>query len=201
MSIKTLLKSTLAVAMITTPLLGQASDEYSSKVYNQKWHDLENGYSPDIILKFAEQFIYDLEQEHLRTFDDLDFNVFTNQKWHELGNSHAEDVIVHWPDGRVTTGIDVHIQDLDAMFDYAPDTRIQEHPIRIADGKWTAVTGIMEGTFSQPMTTVDGTIIPPSGKSFRIMMATIGRWQNGVMVEEWLFWDNQTFMRQIGLAE
>lgn len=59
----------------------------------------------------------------------------------------------------------------------------------------------MEGTFSQPMTTADGTIIPPTGKSFRIMMATIGRWKNGVMAEEWLFLDNQTFMRQIGLAE
>ena len=31
-------------------------------------------------------------------------------------------------------------------------------------------------------------------------MATIGRWENGVMVEEWLYWDNQTFMQQIGLA-
>jgi hypothetical protein len=32
-------------------------------------------------------------------------------------------------------------------------------------------------------------------------MATIGRWENGVMVEEWLFWDNQTFMKQIGLGQ
>ena len=32
-------------------------------------------------------------------------------------------------------------------------------------------------------------------------MATIGRRQNGVMAEEWLFWDNQAFMKQIGLAE
>jgi hypothetical protein len=32
-------------------------------------------------------------------------------------------------------------------------------------------------------------------------MATIGIWENGVMVEELLFWDNQTYMRQIGLAK
>jgi hypothetical protein len=32
-------------------------------------------------------------------------------------------------------------------------------------------------------------------------MATIGRWENGVMAEEWLFWDNQLFMKQIGLAQ
>jgi hypothetical protein len=33
-------------------------------------------------------------------------------------------------------------------------------------------------------------------------MATIGHWnEDGVMDEEYLFWDNLTFMRQIGLAE
>jgi hypothetical protein len=31
-------------------------------------------------------------------------------------------------------------------------------------------------------------------------MATIGHWKDGVMDEEWLFWDNQAFMKQIGLA-
>ncbi len=141
------------------------------------------------------------ETAHLENFDDLDFNVFSGQKWDQLGKSHAKDVIVHWPDGRTTTGIDVHIEDLKAMFVYAPDTRIKEHPIRIASGGWTAVTGILEGTFTQPMPIGDGKTIPPTGKPFKLLMATIGRWENGVMAEEWLFWDNQTFMKQIGLAQ
>jgi len=140
------------------------------------------------------------EQAHLATFDDLDFNVFTGQKWEELGKSHAQNIVVHWPDGRTTTGIDVHIADLKTMFVYAPDTRIQEHPIKIASGAWTAVTGVFEGTFTQPMPIGDGKTIPPTGKPFKLTMATIGRWENGVMAEEWLFWDNQTFMQQIGLA-
>jgi predicted ester cyclase len=140
------------------------------------------------------------EQAHLATFDDLDFNVFSGQKWDELGKSHAQDITVHWPDGRTTTGIDVHIADLKGLFVYAPDTRINEHPIKIASGDWTAVTGVFEGTFTQPMPIGDGKTIPPTGKSFKLSMATIGRWQDGVMVEEWLFWDNQTFMKQVGLA-
>lgn len=140
------------------------------------------------------------EQAQLATFDDLDFNVFTGQKWDELGKSHAQNIIVHWPDGRTTTGIDVHIADLKGMFVYAPDTRIQEHPIRIASGDWTAVTGVFEGTFTQPMPIGEGKTIPPTGKPFKLTMATIGRWENGVMAEEWLFWDNQTFMKQVGLA-
>jgi hypothetical protein len=141
-----------------------------------------------------------LAQEHLATFDDLDFNAFTNQDWEAFHRSHAEDIVVHWPDGRVTEGFDVHIQDLQAMFVYMPDTRILEHPIRIGSGPWTAVMGYMEGTFSQPMPLPDGTFIPPTQRSYRIAMATIGHWTDGVMDEEWLFWDNQSFMSQIGLG-
>jgi predicted ester cyclase len=142
----------------------------------------------------------ELVRQHLDTFDDLDFNVFTNQKWDELHRSHSDDIKVHWPDGHVTEGLDVHIADLEAMFVFAPDTRIVEHPIKLGSGPWTAVMGYMEGTFSQPMPLPDGTVIPPTGRSYRIAMATIGHWTNGVMNEEWLFWDNQSFMNQIGLG-
>jgi predicted ester cyclase len=141
------------------------------------------------------------EQAHLATFDDLDFNVFSGQKWDELSRSHAADIVVHWPDGRTTSGLEAHVTDLKAMFVFAPDTRIKEHPIRIASGEWTAVTGVMEGTFSQPMPLPDGKTIPPTGKAFKLTMATIGRWEDSTMAEEWLFWDNHEFMKQIGLAQ
>lgn len=59
----------------------------------------------------------------------------------------------------------------------------------------------LEGTFTEPMVTADGTVIEPTGRAFTIPMATLGRWEDGTMSEEWLFWDNQLFMRQIGLAE
>ena len=139
---------------------------------------------------------------YIATFDDLDFNVFTGQKWDELNRSHALDIIVHWPDGHVTEGIDAHIQDLANMFVYAPDTRIEVHPIKIGCGEWTAVTGIMEGTFTEAMPAGDGNSIPPTGKAFKITMVTIGHWnEDGVIDEEWLFWDNLTFMKQMGLME
>ena len=136
---------------------------------------------------------------HIATFDDLDFHVFTHQEWERLHESHSHDVIVHWPDGHATNGIDKHIEDLKAMFVYAPDTRILQHPVKVADKEWTSVIGIMEGTFSQPMPKGDGTFIPPTGKAYKIIMCTVGHWSNGTMDEEYLFWDNLTFMKQIGL--
>jgi len=140
---------------------------------------------------------------NLATFDDLDFRVYTGQQWQDLHLSHTEDVIVHWPDGHTTQGRDRHVADLQVMFTFAPDNRILEHPARFGthDGEWTAVTGWLEGTFTRPMALADGTSIPPTGKAYRIPMATIGHWnEDGIMFEEFLFWDNGEFMRQIGLA-
>ena len=139
---------------------------------------------------------------HIETFDDLDFNVFTGQKWAELHRSHSQDITVYWPDGHATKGIDKHIEDLKAMFVWAPDTRIKEHPVKLGQRDWTAVIGFMEGTFTQPMPIGEGKAIPPTGKAYKIRMATIGHWNNdGVMDAEYLFWDNQEFMKEIGLGK
>jgi hypothetical protein len=90
-----------------------------------------------------------------------------------------------------------------AMFVYAPDTRIKVHPIRFGNGtgEWTCVTGIMGGTFTKPMPIGNGKFIQPTGKSFKIPMCTIGHWKDGLMIEESLFWDNQTYMNQMGLGK
>ena len=69
-------------------------------------------------------------KKNLVTFDTLDYTVFTNQQWLRLHESHSKDIKVNWPDGHFTTGIEKHIADLSAMFVYAPDTRIKQHPIR-----------------------------------------------------------------------
>jgi hypothetical protein len=140
--------------------------------------------------------------KNIATFDDLDFNVFTNQKWDQLSKSHSKDIVVHWPDGHQTKGIEKHIEDLKAMFAYAPDTRIQQHPVKFGSGEWTSVIGVMEGTFTKPMPVPNGKPIPPTGKAFKITMATIGRWNaQGTMDEEYLFWDNATYMTQLGLGQ
>jgi hypothetical protein len=139
--------------------------------------------------------------KNLVTFDTLDFTIFTNQEWTRFHESHAKDIKVNWPDGHFTTGLDKHIEDLKAMFVYAPDTRIQEHPIRFGSGNFTAVTGIMEGTFSKPMPIGNGKFIQPTGKTFKLPMATIGVWKDGTMTEEYLYWDNQAYMNQLGLGK
>ena len=139
--------------------------------------------------------------KNLATFDTLDFNIFSRRDWARFHESHDKNIKVYFPDGHMTEGLDIHIKDMDAMFVYAPDTRITAHPIKIGSGNITAVTGIMEGTFTKPMPLGNGKFIQPTGKAFKIPMATFGVWKNGLMVEEHLYWDNKTYMQQMGIGQ
>lgn len=144
-----------------------------------------------------------LTEKRLAMFDTLDYEYYSNQKWDLFKHNHADNIKVYYPDGMTTTGLyPQHIDMLTPMFVFAPDTKIKEHPVRFGSGDWTAVIGVMEGTFSKPMPIGNGKTIPPTGKKFKLSMTTLGHWgPDGKMIEEYLFWDNQSFMKQIGLAQ
>ena len=142
--------------------------------------------------------------QNLANFDDLDFHVYTGQQWENLHKSHGKDIIVHYPDGHTTKGIPDHIKELKFMWTFAPDNRITEHPVRFgtADAQWTAVMGFLDGTFTKPMVMANGKVVQPTGKAYHLPMATLGHWNGeGVMDEEYLFWDNATLMQQIGVSQ
>lgn len=140
--------------------------------------------------------------QYLDKFDTLDFTIFSGQQWVRFHESHADNIKVYWPDGHMTEGLPVHIEDLKKLFLHAPDTRVTAHPIKFGSGNMTAVTGVFEGTFTQPMPIGDGKTIPPTGKAFKMPMCTIGIWgADGTMTEEHLFWDNQTYMNQLALGQ
>ena len=143
-----------------------------------------------------------LTKERLRRFDSLDFQFYSNQQWDSFAISHDPNIKVYYPDGTVTTGLfPQHIDMLTPLFAFAPDTKITRHPVMFGSGDWTAVIGEMEGTFSKPIAIGNGKTIPPTGKKFKLTMSTIGHWKDGKMIEEYLHWDNQSMMKQIGLAQ
>jgi len=56
--------------------------------------------------------------------------------------------------------------------------------------------------WEKSMVVADGTVIQPTDKQYHLPMAILGRWNNqGVMDEEYLFWDNATLMQQIGVGK
>jgi hypothetical protein len=137
---------------------------------------------------------------NLTKFDTLDFVVFSHQQFDRFKESHADDITVTWPDGHETHGLAKHIEDMKAMFVAMPDLAITAHPIKIANGSWTAVSGRMQGTFSKPMPLGSGKVAAPNGRKLDLPIATIAHWTvAGVMDHEWLYWDGQAYLSQLRL--
>lgn len=82
-----------------------------------------------------------------------------------LSEIHAEDVIVRGF-GQATDGLPPHLAWAQEFRPANPGFFIEAHPIRIGVGEWTAVTGL----FANGST-----------------MATIARWENDQIAEEYLF--------------
>lgn len=140
-------------------------------------------------------------QANLKRFDRLDFDAYSHRKDMKLFEEiHCSDVKVVFPDGRTTHGIEQHMKDIEGLFNGTPDSRVTAHPIAFGSGDWTAATGVLEATFSEPMQLPNGSSIPPTGKKVKLNMATIAKWKNGCIAEEHLFWDNAEYMKQLGLG-
>jgi hypothetical protein len=107
-------------------------------------------------------------------------------KWESLHKGEASDVKVHWPDGHTSVGLDKHYGELDSLFAFAPDTHVEAEQSRTVSGDWTTVIRTVAGTATT------------SGKPFKIWVATISHQNNGVIDEEYLFWNDKTLKAQIG---
>jgi hypothetical protein len=139
---------------------------------------------------------------NLKMVDTLDNVVFSKKEWIQLHEDHAQDIKVYWPDGHITKGIEKHIEDIKAMFLFAPDVRIKQLPVNVGSGNMTIISEIFEGTFTKPMPIGNGKFIQPTGKAFKIPVCSIGIWnQDGSLSEEHMFWDNNSIMNEIGLRK
>lgn len=137
-------------------------------------------------------------RNHLETFDELDLEAFNSRDMKRIGEIHADNVIVHNPDGTQTSPFPPHSKELQFLFDTF-EFKVAEHIVGFGHGEWTAGISISEGRWAKPMTLPDGTVLQPTGKPVSLKIATIARWENGRIAEEYLFWDNAEWNRQIGL--
>jgi len=135
---------------------------------------------------------------HLEIFDELDLVAFNDRDMKRIGEIHADNVIVHNADGTKTSPFPPHSKDLQFLFDTF-EFKVAKHLVGFGFGEWTAGISISEGRWVKPITLPDGKVLQPSGKSVSLKIATIARWENGRIAEEYLFWDNADWNRQIGL--
>lgn len=107
------------------------------------------------------------EKANLERFDKLDFEGWNNRNWTLFSDIHGQDVMVSDFNGNVTKGLDNHLNWAKSLVAVQPDSKIVSHPIKIAAGNWTVVTGTLPGN---------------------ITMITLAHWEDGKISEEHLFW-------------
>ena len=148
----------------------------------------------------GDQSVTERNKELMQTLDDA----WNGQDLDTFVRRHREDVVVRWPGQAETQGIQAHRQEAIDFYRTFPDQRVGNRPYKmlIAQGPWTCSIAHFTGTMTGPMKGADGTEIPPTGKSFDVDFCTVAkRNEDGQIVEENLFYDLVTFMKQLGLAK
>jgi ketosteroid isomerase-like protein len=142
-----------------------------------------------------------VEQENMELMQTLD-DAWNAQDLETFAQRHKEDVVVRWPGQPPTHGIRDHRQEAIEFFKAFPDQHLDNRPYKVffASGDWTCSIAHFTGTMTGSMKGPDGKEIPPTGKRFEVDFCTVARWDNGQIVEENLFYDLVTFMKQIGLS-
>jgi hypothetical protein len=127
---------------------------------------------------------------------------------------NARDVVaidaVHHPDmiAHVTGaaepiyGREAHAAAMAQMLKIFPDIHVHNdpYPIQFGSGDWITVVGRVTGTFTGEMVGPDGTVVPPTGKSFDVEFAQTTKWDGDLLLEISAFWDSALQAQQIGLA-
>jgi hypothetical protein len=112
-------------------------------------------------------------------------------------------VVVYWPgrENTPTLGGPDHRAESERFCAAFPDNKVKHaYDVLFEGGEYSASVTWFTGTFTGPDPLLDGTVIEPTGKSFEVVFSTIARWRDGKIVEEYLVYDNASFMQQIGLA-
>ena len=95
-----------------------------------------------------------------------------------------------------------HAATVQQMFTIFPDVHVDNEPyqIKFGSGDWITVITRTTGTFTGKMVLPDGTVIPPTGKSFDVEFGQTSRWDGDQLVEISAFWNSALQAKQIGLA-
>jgi hypothetical protein len=139
--------------------------------------------------------------ERMQTLDDA----WNARDWDTFDSYHdTDEVVVHWPgqERNPTHGGPDHRAEAQRFCRAFPDNRVHNQPydILFGAGDYTAFVTRFTGTFTAPLELPDGSTIEPTGKAFDVLYSTTARWADGKIVEEYLFYDNGTFLEQIGLG-
>ena len=130
-------------------------------------------------------------------------NMFNARDWQGLVSVHHPDMIAFIPGSADPIyGRDAHGAAMQQLVKMFPDIRVQTpYPIQFGHGDWITVVTNAAGTFTGEMSTPDGTVVPPTGKSFDLEFAQTSKWKGDQLIEISAFWNTALMTEQIGLGQ
>lgn len=137
-------------------------------------------------------------KKHLALLELLDYEGANKQNWDIIRKIYDENVVMIMSDGMELKGLEQNIVMMKQMYDMAPDCKVI-HDIQFGSGDWLAVGLTMTGTMTGPMKTPEGKVYQPTGKKFKMKSCSLEQWRNDKIIKEIIYWDNGTFMKQLGL--
>ena len=132
----------------------------------------------------------------MKTLDDA----WNAQDWETFNRRHAEDTDVYWPGQKDPTHGRTNHRLESIEFFKSVENHLENDPYKIqfGQGEWTCTVARWRGKMVGPMKMPDGRVVPPTGKTFDLEFCTVARWKDGEIVEEKLFYDQISFLKQIG---
>jgi hypothetical protein len=138
--------------------------------------------------------------ERMQKLDDA----WNARDWETFDAYHDGDsVVVYWPgQDNPTDGGHDHRAEAKRFCNAFPDNRVHNQPydVLLGDGDYTCFVTRFTGTFTALLELPDGNTIEPTGKAFDVLYSTTARWKDRKIVEEYLFYDDGTVLKHIGLA-
>jgi hypothetical protein len=140
--------------------------------------------------------------EHLLALMTKGDDLFNAREYAALDDVHYPDMVAHITGapgpiyGRAAHS--AAILDLVRAF---PDIHVQTpYPVQSGAGDWITVVTNVTGIFTEQMVRPDGTVIPPTGRSFDLEFAQTSKWAGDQLIVISAFWDAALQATQLGLA-
>lgn len=137
-------------------------------------------------------------KKHLLQLQILNFYGSNKQNFDIIRKIYDDKALMRIANEPGVTDMEKNITEMRKMYITAPDTIITSHSIQFGSGEWTAVEQIMTGTFTG-VYNMDNIICQPTGNKFEIHACSLIRWNNNRIIEENIYWDNHSFLKQLGI--
>ncbi|KAF3002347.1 hypothetical protein E8E14_007300 [Neopestalotiopsis sp. 37M] len=114
--------------------------------------------------------------------------------------NHHPNVTVYMTGG-VVYNLTEHLEDMRLDFSIYSDVAPHNHDYKIlfGEGDWTVAVSQVSAIQNGPLPSLQGTLLPPTNKPVQMDLMTIARWNNGWMMEEFLWSDAPLMYRQLGV--